>query len=85
MDRVAAPETPVGGRGGKSGLLRAGCWVTPRLSQGMSPTRKTESGTETYRCEGIVFLGVRVKSGGKGARPTAVTQRRSNPTWSKAK
>ena len=29
-------------------------------------------------------VGVRVKSDGKSVRPSAVTQRRLNPTWSKA-
>ena len=43
---------------------------------------ETESGTETYR---PASGGSRVKSDGKSVRPTAVTQRRLNPTWSKAK
>jgi len=30
------------------------------------------------------LVGIRVKSDGKSVRPAAVTQRRLNPTWSKA-
>ena len=41
---------PVADRGGKSGLLRTGCWVTPRLRPA-SGGSGTESGTETYRRE----------------------------------
>ena len=32
-----------------------------------------------------IGIGIRVKSDGKSVRPLAVTQRRLNPTWSKAK
>tara|TARA_Y100000310_G_scaffold253027_1_gene259815 strand:- start:1253 stop:1528 length:276 start_codon:yes stop_codon:yes gene_type:complete len=47
------------------------------------PESGTESGTETYRPSSDGRI--RVKSDGKSVRPTAVTQRRLNPTWSKAK
>ena len=48
-----------------------------------SPGSGTESGTETYRPSSNGRI--RVKSDGKSVRLAAVTQRRLNPTWSKAK
>ena len=81
-DRVTA--LPINREGGKSGLLWAGCWVTPRSRYRFyEPESGTESGTETYRPSRMGRI--RVKSDGKSVRPSAVTQRRLNPTWSKAK
>ena len=64
-------------------------------AQDFAAMQKTESGTETYRhrvrfvktwglFEGGANTAARVKSDGKSVRSPAVTQRRSNPTWSKA-
>jgi len=63
---------PLWKKGGKSGLLWAGCWVTPRHPvKAVTPRWVTESGTETYRPS---LLGrIRVKSDGKSVRPFAVT------------
>ena len=68
--------------GGKSGLLRTECWVTPRPHVwGRKVAQKL------YRPVDRRYAGkavVRVKSDGKSVRSYAVTHRRSNPTWSKA-
>jgi len=78
-DRVTA--VPTCREGGKSGLLWAGCWVTPR-----SRFRFAGVGNgKWHRNIPSRLVGIRVKSDGKSVRPTAVTQRRLNPTWSKAK
>ena len=74
-DRVTAVS--IYREGGKSGLLWAGCWVTPR-------SRFIGNG-KWHRNIPPRHIGARVKSDGKSVRPFAVTRRRLNPTWSKAK
>jgi hypothetical protein len=65
--------------GGKSGLHRAGCQVTPG---GREPT---ESATERYRLSAAQAAPVRVKWCGKSAPRGGNIDGTANPTWSKAK
>ncbi len=82
-DRVAAAGSPAMGTPGRKVRAPPGRVLgnTQASITGL-PESGTESGTETYRPDSI---GIRVKSDGKSVRPSAVTQRRLNPTWSKAK
>ena len=80
MNWVAA--APIDRGGGKSGLHQDRVLGNAQAPAAASSRLGTESGTETYR---PASGGSRVKSDGKSVRPTAVTRRRLNPTWSKAK
>ena len=69
---------------GKEGGRKVRAPLGRVLGNAQVPTSSgTESGTETYRPSRDGRI--RVKSDGKSVRPSAVTQRRLNPTWSKAK
>ncbi len=54
--------------------------------RGMTAGRRIAA--QKHTADGLMirhWAQARVKSGGKSARPVAVTRRRPNPTWSKAK
>ena len=85
--RESARQSPchgyAAGHGGKSGLHRAGCQVTPG---GREPKESAAESRPPKRVNGLRHALVRVKGCGKSAPRGPVTgSGMVNPTWSKAK